>query len=307
MDVAKIDRPGIDRASADSESPHTPLNGYAMLVIGILLTLGALVVLYFAVSQDKPLWLIPAGILEVVSVFVLKGLFVVNPNDSRVLILFGTYKGTVKRNGFCWANPFYVKRRITLRARNLNGQKLKVNDKTGNPIEIAAVVVWQVEDTYRAAFDVDDYEHYVVIQSEAAVRHLAGTYPYDSFDDSDADILTLRAGADLVASVLEQELGERFHRAGVRVIEARLSHLAYAPEIAEAMLRRQQATAVVAARTQIVNGAVSMVEMALDRLTQNKVVELDEERKAAMISNLLVVLCSEVSASPVVNAGTLYH
>ena len=291
----------------DSESVQKPANGYLMLVLGILLTLLAIGILFVSISQDNPLWLIPAGIVTTVSVILFVGLFVVNPNDSRVLVLFGTYKGTVKRNGFCWANPFYVKRLITLRARNLNGQKLKVNDKNGNPIEIAVVVVWQIEDTYRAAFDVDDYEHYVVIQSEAAVRHLAGSYPYDSFEDEPDQILTLRGGADQVAQVLERELGERFRRAGVRVIEARLSHLAYAPEIAEAMLRRQQATAVVAARTQIVTGAVSMVEMALEKLAEHNVVQLDEERKAAMVSNLLVVLCSEVSASPVVNAGTLYH
>jgi regulator of protease activity HflC (stomatin/prohibitin superfamily) len=231
----------------------------------------------------------------------------VNPNDSRVLVLFGTYKGTVKTNGFFWANPFYVKKKITLRARNLNGEKIKVNDKTGNPIQIAAVVVWQVHDTYKASFEVDNYEHYVVVQSEAAVRHLAGSYPYDTFDDHDEETLTLRAGTDRVSDVLEKELAARFERAGIRVMEARLSHLAYAPEIAEAMLRRQQAVAVVAARTQIVHGAVSMVELALARLSANNVVQLDEDKKAAMVSNLLVVLCSETSASPVINAGTLYQ
>jgi regulator of protease activity HflC (stomatin/prohibitin superfamily) len=213
----------------------------------------------------------------------------------------------VKRNGFFWANPFYVKKKITLRARNLNGEKLKVNDRAGNPIEIAAVVVWQVEDTFKASFDVDDYEHYVIVQSEAAVRHLAGSYPYDTFEDHAEETLTLRAGAEQVNEVLEVELAERFQRAGIKVVEARLSHLAYAPEIAEAMLRRQQAAAVVAARTEIVNGAVSMVEMALDKLSEKQVITLDEERKAAMVSNLLVVLCSESSASPVVNAGTLYQ
>jgi hypothetical protein len=224
-----------------------------------------------------------------------------------VLVLFGTYKGTVKSNGFFWANPFYTKRKVTLRARNLNGAKLKVNDRAGNPIEIAAVIVWQVGDTYRASFDVVHYEDYVIIQSEAAVRHLAGTYPYDTFDDHAEETLTLRAGTERVNKVLESELTERFARAGVKVIEARLSHLAYAPEIAEAMLRRQQASAVVAARTQIVNGAVSMVELALEKLNEKKVVALDEERKAAMVSNLLVVLCSESAAAPVVNAGTLYQ
>jgi regulator of protease activity HflC (stomatin/prohibitin superfamily) len=242
-----------------------------------------------------------------VGILILVGLFIVNPNDSRVLILFGTYKGTIKKNGFCWANPFLTKKRITLRARNLNGEKLKVNDAAGNPIEIAAVVVWQVENTYHASFEVDDYEHYVIVQSEAAVRNLAGAYPYDTFDDDEDEILTLRAGKEQVNDVLETELQERFQRAGIKVIEARISHLAYAPEIAEAMLRRQQASAVVAARTQIVNGAVSMVELALEKLSQKHIVELDEEKKATMVSNLLVVLCSETAASPVVNAGTLYQ
>jgi len=237
----------------------------------------------------------------------LAGLFIVNPNDSRVLVLFGVYKGTVKDNGFFWANPFYSKRRITLRARNLNGERLKVNDKAGNPIEIAAVVVWQVDDTYRASFEVDYYRDYVVIQSEAAVRHLAGAYPYDSFEDHDNAELTLRAGRELVNAELEKELSARFARAGVTVIEARISHLAYAPEIAEAMLRRQQASAVVAARTQIVDGAVGMVELALHKLTSKGLVSLDEDKKATMVSNLLVVLCSESHATPVVNAGTLYQ
>ena len=216
--------------------------------------------------------------------------------------------GTVRKNGFFWANPFFVKKKFSLRARNLSGQKLKVNDKVGNPIEIATVIVWQVSDTFKAAFEVDDYEQYVVIQSEAAVRHLAQSYPYDSFEDEYLEEgLTLRSGADQVNKLLEAELQDRLNRAGVKVIEARLSHLAYAPEIAEAMLRRQQATAVVAARTRIVQGAVSMVEMALNQLSERHLVELDEERRAAMVSNLLVVLCSESAASPVINTGTLYQ
>jgi regulator of protease activity HflC (stomatin/prohibitin superfamily) len=278
-----------------------------MLFVGIVFVAGAIYSLVQGIRNEDPLWVAPIIVCAVLGLLVLIGLFVVNPNDSRVLVLFGSYKGTVKKNGFCWANPFYVKKKITLRARNLNGEKLKVNDKAGNPIEIAAVVVWQVEDTYRASFDVDDYEHYVVVQSEAAVRHLAGSYPYDTFEDHQEETLTLRAGAEQVNDVLEVELADRFHRAGIKVVEARLSHLAYAPEIAEAMLRRQQAAAVVAARTEIVNGAVSMVEMALDKLSEKHVVTLDEERKATMVSNLLVVLCSESSASPVVNAGTLYQ
>ena len=282
-------------------------NGYLMLFVGILFLLGAIASLVMGIRTENPMWIITivGGVL--LGALTLIGLFIVNPNDARVLVLFGTYKGTVRENGFYWANPFLVKKKITLRARNLNGDKIKVNDKAGNPIEIAVVVVWQVEETFKASFDVDDFEHYVVVQSEAAVRHLAGSYPYDTFDDQDEEGLTLRAGAEQVSEVLEQELAERFSRAGIKVIEARLSHLAYAPEIAEAMLRRQQASAVVAARTQIVNGAVSMVEMALEKLSEKHVVELDEEKKAAMVSNLLVVLCSESSASPVVNAGTLYQ
>jgi regulator of protease activity HflC (stomatin/prohibitin superfamily) len=278
-----------------------------MLLVGIILIAVSIYTFVDAISSENYIMIVPCVLLLLLGILTLVGLFIVNPNDSRVLVLFGTYKGTVKKNGFCWANPFLSKKKITLRARNLNGEKLKVNDKAGNPIEIAAVVVWQVENTFHASFEVDDYEQYVVVQSEAAVRNLAGSYPYDNFEDEDAGTITLRAGKEQVNDVLEQELQERFQRAGIKVIEARISHLAYAPEIAEAMLRRQQASAVVAARTQIVNGAVSMVELALDKLSQQKVVDLDEEKKATMVSNLLVVLCSESSASPVVNAGTLYQ
>jgi regulator of protease activity HflC (stomatin/prohibitin superfamily) len=290
-----------------SEKPRSPMTGYLMLFLGILFP-AATIFFIVRIAMTENIWLlIPLLGSLFIGILILIGLFIVNPNDSRVLVLFGTYKGTVRENGFCWANPFYTKKKITLRARNLNGEKLKVNDKAGNPIEIAAVVVWQVQDTYKASFDVDDYEHYVIVQSEAAVRHLAGSYAYDTFEDDEEEEITLRAGSEKVNEVLEEELAERFDRAGIKVIEARLSHLAYAPEIAEAMLRRQQAKAVVAARTQIVHGAVSMVEMALDKLSEKQVVALDEERKAAMVSNLLVVLCSESSASPVVNAGTLYQ
>lgn len=290
-----------------TEKIRSAPSGYLMLVLDLILFGVTIFTLVGGIRMEAPPVIIFAVVLLLVSFLASAGFFIVNPNDSRVLVLFGTYKGTVKKNGFFWANPFYSKRKITLRARNLNGDKLKVNDKAGNPIEIAAVVVWQVENTYRASFDVDDYEHYVVVQSEAAVRHLAGTYPYDTFDDEEDEVLTLRAGKEQVNQVLEQELTERFDRAGIKVIEARISHLAYAPEIAEAMLRRQQASAVVAARTQIVHGAVSMVEMALEQLGRKNVVHLDEERKATMVSNLLVVLCSETAASPVVNAGTLYQ
>ena len=290
-----------------AEKPRSAISGYAMLLLGIVFLSLAVACFVTMIRRDDVVLLWPFLGLVLLAGLTLAGLFVVNPNDSRVLVLFGTYKGTVKTNGFFWANPFYVKKKITLRARNLNGEKIKVNDKAGNPIQIAAVVVWQVQDTYKASFEVDNYDHYVVVQSEAAVRHLAGSYPYDTFDDHDEETLTLRGGTDRVSDVLERELAERFSRAGIKVMEARLSHLAYAPEIAEAMLRRQQASAVVAARTQIVNGAVSMVELALARLSANNVVQLDEDKKAAMVSNLLVVLCSETSASPVVNAGTLYQ
>ena len=284
------------------------LSGYLTLVVGILAMVLAAWMVYLARNNSNTALGILSADLFIISILIFKGLFIVNPNDAKVMVLFGSYAGTVRQSGFFWANPFWVKRKISLRARNLNGQKLKVNDKVGNPIEIAAVIVWQVEETFKAAFEVDDYEQYVVIQSEAAVRHLAQSYPYDSFEDEGQEQgLTLRSGSEQVNKLLEGELQERLARAGVKVIEARLSHLAYAPEIAEAMLRRQQATAVVAARTKIVQGAVSMVEMALNQLSERHLVELDEERRAAMISNLLVVLCSESAASPVINAGTLYQ
>lgn len=230
------------------------------------------------------------------------GYFVVEPNGSKVLLLFGNYKGTVKASGWHYTNPFMTKRSVSLRARTLNGEKLKVNDLVGNPIEIAAIIVWQVVDTYDACFEVDNYEEYVSMQSETAVRHSAGSYPYDAEDDS----VSLRRNAEEVSEHLQAELQERLKLAGVRIIEARLSHLAYAPEIAGAMLRRQQAAAVIAARQRIVDGAVGMVEMALQRMESEGVINLDEERKAAMISNLMVVLCSEHAAQPVLNTGTLY-
>ena len=232
----------------------------------------------------------------------LPGFFVVEPNGAKVLLLFGSYKGTVKRAGFHWTNPFMTKRGMSLRARTLNGEKLKVNDLSGNPVEIAAIVVWQVRDTYEAAFEVDYFEEYVAMQSETAVRYSASSYPYDGDDET----LSLRRNTAEVSEHLEQELRERLSRAGVEVLEARLSHLAYAPEIAGAMLRRQQATAIISARTKIVEGAVTMVQMALEHLERDNIVKLDEERKAQMVSNLLVVLCSEHAAQPVVNAGTLY-
>ncbi|HEX7474571.1 MAG TPA: SPFH domain-containing protein [Dehalococcoidales bacterium] len=290
-----------------SEKTTQTLSGYLMLLLAFILLAGGIGAGIAGGITDNGIYAAPAAVLILISSLTFAGLFVVNPNEAKVMVLFGKYAGTVRTSGFFWANPFLIKRKISLRARNLSGQKLKVNDKLGNPIEIAVVIVWQIDETFKAAFEVDNYEQYVVIQSEAAVRHLAQSYPYDTFEDTGHDVLTLRASTDQVSELLVGELQNRLARAGVKVIEARLSHLAYAPEIAEAMLRRQQATAIVAARTQIVTGAVSMVEMALNQLSEKHVVELDEERRAAMISNLLVVLCSESAASPVINAGTLYQ
>lgn len=283
------------------EKIRSAMSGYLMVLIMfglLLLSIGIFVTL----PPPQFFW----GMLPIlISVFCGIGFFIVNPNESAVLILFGDYKGTIKENGFFWANPFLVKKKISLRARNLNSELIKVNDKLGNPIMIGVVLVWRVTDTFKAAFEVDFYEKFVDIQSEAAVRNLAGRYPYDSFDDDEAEI-SLRSGGEMVNDVLESELVERLSMAGIQVIEARISHLAYSSEIASAMLQRQQATAIVAARLKIVEGAVSMVELALEELSKKEIVELDEEKKAAMVSNLMVVLCSDKAASPIVNAGTLY-
>ncbi len=255
-------------------------------------------------SVTGPAVMIVGSVLAMVFFLVmLCGHFTLQPNEGGVLLLFGRYKGTVRHEGFHWANPFLTKIKVSLRARNFNGEKLKVNDQRGSPIEIAAVVVWRVHDTAQACFDVDDYKDYVHVQSESAVRHLASSYPYDSADDH---TVSLRGSTDQVSKALQSELQERLRDAGVVVEEARLSHLAYAPEIAGAMLQRQQAEAIVAARARIVEGACGMVEMALSHLESNKTVDLDAERKAAMVSNLLVVLCGDKSAHPVVNAGSLY-
>ena len=280
-----------------NEKTIQPKSGaFALVVVFILLAISigtAILELYFI-----------APFTFVFAILGLIGLVVVNPNESVVAVLFGSYAGTLKENGFFWMNPFYIKRRISLRARNNESQPIKVNDKLGNPIMIGIVLVWRVENTFKAAFDVDNYELFVKIQSESAIRKLAGIYPYDSFDDDHSDI-SLRSGGDEINHQLEKELSERLHMAGISVIEARISNLAYSQEIAGAMLQRQQATAIVAARTRIVEGAVGMVELALHQLSAKKIIELDDERKAAMVSNLLVVLCSERSATPVVNAGTL--
>jgi len=257
-----------------------------------------------ALAAHDVLWGIGWGLATALWAICLPGLFVVNPNEGLVLQLFGDYVGTARTEGLRWANPFYTKRRVSLRVRNFESARLKVNDSDGNPIDIAAVIVWKVVDTAEACFEVDDYENYLKVQSEAAVRNLATRYPYDAHEEAQ---ISLRGSTAAVAKDLKSELHDRLAKAGVEVVEARLSHLAYAAEIAAAMLQRQQAGAIIAARTRIVEGAVGMVEMALERLSRQKVVVLDEERKAAMVSNLLVVLCGERAAQPVVNTGTIYQ
>ncbi|HOY49519.1 MAG TPA: SPFH domain-containing protein [Flavobacteriales bacterium] len=282
-----------------SEKSISPKSGALALVIALaLIALGAW-------SIYAKLFII-APFAFIAAILVLVGLTIVNPNESVVAVLFGSYAGTLKENGFFWMNPFLVKRKISLRARNNESQPIKVNDKLGNPIMIGIVLVWRVENTFKAAFEVDNYELFVKIQSESAIRKLAGIYPYDSFDDEHKE-MSLRSGGDEINHQLERELSERLHMAGISVIEARISNLAYSQEIAGAMLQRQQATAIVAARTRIVEGAVGMVELALEHLSKRQIVELDDERKAAMVSNLLVVLCSDRAVSPVVNTGTLNH
>lgn len=256
------------------------------------------------VLNKQPAWIAVSLVPLIMSI----GFFIVNPNQSVVLVLFGNYKGTVKANGFFWTNPFNKRQKISLRAHNFDNEPIKVNDKLGNPIMIGAVVVWRVKDTYKAAFDVNDYLEFVQIQSEAALRRMAGHYPYDEFhDEGEEGETSLRSGGKEVNDELEQALDRRLAIAGIEVLEARISHLAYANEIAGAMLQRQQATAIVAARRKIVEGAVGMVEMALEELSQKEIVHLDDEKKAAMVSNLMVVLCSDKAAAPVVNTGTLYQ
>ncbi len=290
----------------NSEKVIRSQSGYGWLIAGMVVLAATVASFVLQAQNSGSLYWLPGIVLTLVWLIHLGGFFIVNPNESTVLVLFGTYKGTVKDYGFYWANPFLTKTKVSLRARNQNSDKLKVNDAVGNPIEIGAVLVWQVEDTFKAVFGVDNYARYVEIQSEAAVRTLAGAYSYDNFDDGHAEV-TLRGNAQLVNDALEAQLKDRLELAGISIIEARISHLAYAPEIAGAMLQRQQAAAVVAARHKIVEGAVGMVEMALEKLNERDIVHLDEERKAAMVSNLLVVLCSDRAAQPVMNTGTLYH
>ncbi len=281
------------------EKVYSPASGYLMLLVVLLM-------IVFPVLGMIFLKMFLLAIVLAFGLFLSIGFLIVNPNESSVLVLFGAYKGTVKKNGFFWINPLFTRKKISLRARNLDSESIKVNDKLGNPIMIGIVLVWKAEDTFKAAFEVDDYHHFVDIQTEAAIRKLAGHYPYDNFDDEEADV-TLRSGGEEVNDALENEISERLAIAGIKVLEARISYLAYASEIAGAMLRRQQATAIVAARVKIVEGAVSMVEMALHQLSQKKIIEMDDEKKAAMVSNLMVVLCSDKDASPVINTGTLHQ
>ncbi len=291
---------------ASTERSISTPSGGVMLIVILCLLLGTAAWFIWNVTSRNPsvLQALGAVLTFVITMVLTKGFFTLQPNEASVLLLFGNYRGTERHAGFHWTNPFYTKRKVSLRSHNLNSEKLKVNDKRGNPIEIGAVVVWRVRDTAQALFDVENYTSYVTIQSESALRHLASSYSYDHGEDNEVN---LRSGGEEVAQALQTELQERLGKAGVLVEEARIAHLAYAPEIAQAMLRRQQAEAVIAARTKIVQGAVSMVEMALNELASKQVVNLDDERRASMVSNLLVVLCGETEASPVINTGTLYH
>ena len=286
------------------EKEFAAVSGWLVVFLLIAAVAASVWLLISGIRGDHLVWIILAFVALTVEAVLAGGLFVVNPNEAKVLQLFGKYVGTARQPGLRFANPFYTKRRASLRVRNFESARLKVNDLDGNPIEIAAVVVWKVVDTAEAIFEVDDYENYVHVQSESALRNMATSYPYDAHDEAQ---LSLRGHTQAIADHLRKEIQDRLSKAGVEVIEARISHLAYASEIAAAMLQRQQAGAIIAARQRIVDGAVGMVEMALDRLARNNVVELDEERKAAMVSNLLVVLCSERSTQPIVNAGTLHH
>lgn len=284
------------------EKIMTPANGYLMLLIFLILFIGSIAIAFIKKEPEY-------AIISIISLlFIAPGFIMVQPNNSRVLLLFGKYIGSIKKNGFYWVNPFYTKKKISLRASNFDSERLKVNDKLGNPIMISTILVWRVLDTYKAAFDVDNYENFVRVQTDAAVRKLASMYPYDNFaDEGHTEDITLRSSVNEVSEALEKEIDERLSIAGIEVLEARIGYLAYAQEIANAMLKRQQATAIVAARHKIVEGAVSMVEMALEELGKKNIVELDDERKAAMVSNLMVILCGDKEASPVLNTGTLNH
>ena len=286
------------------EVEHKAVPGFTALILLIAATLLGGYALYNAIVSQSIPGMVGYGLLDLVVLIAWGGLFMVNPNQAKVLLLFGRYVGSVKTPGLNWANPFFTKRPISLRVRNFETAKLKVNDRNSNPVEIAAIVVWQVVDTAEAMFEVDSYENYVQVQSESALRNLASQYPYDAHQEGEKALATHTAE---IAERLQHEIQDRLSKAGVSIREARFSHLAYAPEIAGVMLRRQQANAIISARQRIVEGAVGMVEMALDSLSKRDIVHLDEERKATMVSNLLVVLCSEQATQPVVNTGTLYR
>jgi regulator of protease activity HflC (stomatin/prohibitin superfamily) len=299
------DKPG---RSVTREMEAATANGYLMFVVSIALLVAAVVIFANGVGEPpRPGFFFTGLFVGAVGIFSFRGLYMLQPNQAALLLLFGNYRGTDRNPGLRWANPFYSRSKLSLRAHNLNSDKIKVNDKRGNPIEVGAAIVWRVNDTARAKFDVENYEEYVRVQSEAAIRYLANSYAYDEGDEeAHGKEITLRSGIEEVTATLLRELQERLEQAGVVVEDAKLTHLAYAPEIAGVMLRRQQAEAIIAARQKIVTGAVSMVEMALNALSERRVVELDDERKASMVSNLLVVLCAENDVQPVVNAGTLY-
>ena len=282
------------------EKTIIPANGYLMLFIVFITLISGILLAFYKGDATYTLLLL-------VVFFIIPGFVMVQPNNSRVLLLFGKYMGTIKKNGLYWVNPFYTKKKISLRASNFDSERLKVNDKMGNPIMISTILVWRVKNTYKAAFDVDNFENFVRVQTDAAVRKLASMYPYDNFADEGLDEdITLRSSVNEVSEALEKEIDERLSIAGIEVLEARIGYLAYAQEIANAMLKRQQATAIVAARHKIVEGAVSMVEMALTELSKKQIVDLDDDRKAAMVSNLMVILCGDKDASPVLNTGTLH-
>lgn len=289
------------------ENSRKTMGGWGVLAVLFVAAVGQ-VYFWVQVANQRPepmwAWGVGGSVAFAVWLFLMAGFFTLQPNVGAVLILLGKYAGTERTTGFRWANPLFIKKKISLRAHNLNGERIKVNDLRGNPVEIAVVVVWRVTDTAQAVFDVEDFKEFVTIQSESALRHLAMAYPYDTFD---GDVLSLRGSVDEVSDALLQEVQERVKRAGVEIEEARISHLAYAPEIAGAMLQRQQAEAIVSARSRIVDGAVGMVEMALAKLDEGDAIKLDEERRATMVSNLLVVLCGHQEVQPVVNTGTLYQ
>ena len=293
---------------ASAERIASSANGFVYVAIGLAAMLAGI---YMILSRPAPMTGALFGLCMLTGAWCLAGLYMLQPNQAALMTLFGSYRGTDRADGLRWANPFYLKKKVSVRARNFNSEKLKVNDLRGNPIEIAAAIVWRVEDTAQASFDIDNYEAYVLTQAESALRHLALSYAYDNIDEPDAAAtkareITLRSGTDEVAAALKAELEARFAQAGIVVVDAKLTHLAYAPEIAGTMLRRQQAEAIIAARTKIVHGAVGMVELALNGLAERGLLQLDDERRAAMVSNLLVVLCGERGTQPVVNTGTLY-